>query len=577
MKAFFLRLALRISAATASDDDADGVAAVATTLNPAVVVIAAIGETASRRRAAGTSPEDHFSLAAMSQRTSAIIDGIKKKKKPPYSGDDDDCGGDDEWVTLIHGDWYDLRPFVKSHPGGPIAIRTAAQLDATLLLHSQHPFTDARTLGVILEPLLVSDDEQARLDAKFPAVVSPPPALDGHEFDLRAAEASLGIPTRRRRRGGPSSSSTPPPAVDPFEAELKAEVRAYFESLAAKRGISLLEATKAPPEQWLVFALNAAVLLVFGLIPLLRTGSVASMIFAPLSLMTLLGGLWHDGGHFAVSRNWRISAAFASSVPWVTFADEWYSEHTVWHHTWTNVPGKDPDLLPESRLRYRPAARRQSQRDAGGLADDNSLHPIEIWALHASLLIYPVLSVRSAWDGVLLRVVPFKKLRGLAFCRYAAARLGFTVATLGWPWLLLRNESHARRAACSVVPWIVISFYFVYGNFVTHLTEETTSGRDRSWYRHQVKTTSNFASSMATSPLWVRLMTWFTGGINTQIEHHLFPTVAHWHLPMIQPIVERLCHKHGMPYKNAPSLPAARKLMWLNLVPSMSQVRLKVK
>ena len=403
--------------------------------------------------------------------------------------------------------------------------------------------------------------------------MNPPPALDGHEFDLHAAEASLGIPTRRRRGG--SSSSSPPPVVDPFEAELKAEVRAYFASLAAKRGVSLIEATKAPPEQWLIFALNAAVLLVFGLIPLLRTGSVASMIFTPLALMTLLGGLWHDGGHFAVSTNWRISAAFASSLPWISFADEWYAEHTIWHHTWTNVPGKDPDLLPASRLRHRPAHQQTLRRV--GLA--NGVHPLAIWALHVSLLIYPVFSVRSAWDGVLLRVVPFKKLRGLAFCRYAAVRLGFALVTLGWPWLLLRDGgcSVARRAACSVVPWMVISFYFVYGNVVTHLTKATTSGRDRSWYRHQVKTTSNFVSSTSTSlPFWVRLTNWFTGGINIQIEHHVFPTVAHWHLPGIQPIVERLCRKHGVPYKDAPSLRAARRLMWLNFVSSMNQVRPKV-
>ena len=541
------------------------------------LVAAAIRNMLSNMRSPPSSPRgptrsDEAALPCDNRRGRDCSD--KNDRDRDAADADDDA--DDEWVTLIHGDWYDLRPFVKSHPGGPIAMRTAAQLDATLLLHSQHSFTDARTLGAILERLRVSDDEQARLDAKFPAVVSPPPALDGHEFDLRAAEASLGIATRRRRRGGPSSfSSMPPPAVDPFEAELKAEVRAHFESLAAKRGISLLEATKAPPEQWLVFALNAAVLLVFGLIPLLRTGSVASMIFAPLSLMTLVGGLWHDGGHFAVSRDWRVNAAFARSLPWISFAEEWNAEHTVWHHTWTNVPGKDPDLLPESRLRYRPAHQSQQQH-AVGLAD-NSLDPLAVWALHASLLIYPVFSVRSAWDGVLLRVVPFKKLRGLAFCRYVAVRLGFAVATLGWPWLLLRNESLARRAACSVVPWIVISFYFVYGNFVTHLTEETTAGRDRSWYRHQVKTTSNFVSSMATSPLLVRLTTWFAGGINIQIEHHLFPTVGHWHLPKIQPIVERLCHKHGVPYKNAPSMLAARKLMWLNFVPSTRRVRPKVK
>ena len=59
------------------------------------------------------------------------------------------------------------------------------------------------------------------------------------------------------------------------------------------------------------------------------------------------------------------------------------------------------------------------------------------------------------------------------------------------------------------------------------------------WALHQLRTTADFATGS-------RLATWFTGGLNHQIEHHLFPNVAHTHYSGLRPIVRAIAERHGV-------------------------------
>jgi linoleoyl-CoA desaturase len=64
---------------------------------------------------------------------------------------------------------------------------------------------------------------------------------------------------------------------------------------------------------------------------------------------------------------------------------------------------------------------------------------------------------------------------------------------------------------------------------------------DESWAIHQMKTTANFEN-------WNPILTWYVGGLNYQIEHHLFPDISHVHYPKISKIVKAIAEKHGVPY-----------------------------
>src|SRR5690606_9694258 len=76
---------------------------------------------------------------------------------------------------------------------------------------------------------------------------------------------------------------------------------------------------------------------------------------------------------------------------------------------------------------------------------------------------------------------------------------------------------------------------------LNHLTSVNAAASDKDYFKHQVVTSHSFAPES-------KLVFLLTGGLNLQIEHHLFPAVNHIHLPEIHPIVKRVCEKHGVNY-----------------------------
>jgi linoleoyl-CoA desaturase len=65
---------------------------------------------------------------------------------------------------------------------------------------------------------------------------------------------------------------------------------------------------------------------------------------------------------------------------------------------------------------------------------------------------------------------------------------------------------------------------------------------ERAWAEHQIATTVDFARDS-------RLASFFLGGLNFQVEHHLFPQICHVNYPVIAPVVERTCREFGLPYR----------------------------
>ena len=103
---------------------------------------------------------------------------------------------------------------------------------------------------------------------------------------------------------------------------------------------------------------------------------------------------------------------------------------------------------------------------------------------------------------------------------------------------------------------IVCGHAFVLMFSVNHLTEDIVfpdkqlSVESRDWAALQVMTSSNFANDSA---FW----TFLSGGLNFQIEHHLFPGVNHMHLRSISPIVQQTCKEFGVPYHSFPTFATA--------------------
>ena len=92
-----------------------------------------------------------------------------------------------------------------------------------------------------------------------------------------------------------------------------------------------------------------------------------------------------------------------------------------------------------------------------------------------------------------------------------------------------------------------------------HVIEETeffvpsnTGTAENNWAVHQLRTTSNFANNAV-------VFSWFVGGLNNQVEHHLFPKICHVHYRKISKIVEATAKEYGVPYHKHKTFFAAVK------------------
>jgi len=246
----------------------------------------------------------------------------------------------------------------------------------------------------------------------------------------------------------------------------------------------------------------------------------------------------HDGNHRGYSdKNWvnRLAARSLDMLGASSYI--WGHKHNTVHHTYANIGGHDDDI----ELGY-----------VGRLAPHQPrrwFHRIQHWYLW---LLYGFLPVKwQLFDD---------------FCNVARARIGAHkfARPRGWEALVFWGGKALFFTTFFVIPslfhpfWQVALFYFIASWIkgvllsvvfqLAHVVEEAdfpmpdASGRIESdWAAHQVRTTVNFSRNS-------RVLCWYLGGLNFQIEHHLFPRICHIHYPKISRIVEHVCKEHGVPY-----------------------------
>jgi len=146
----------------------------------------------------------------------------------------------------------------------------------------------------------------------------------------------------------------------------------------------------------------------------------------------------------------------------------------------------------------------------------------------------------SLWDHI--SFWGFKLLHAFIFMAIPIYTLGFSTWVLGF-------------LIYGMFTGVVLSIVFQ----LAHTVEEThfpqadvkTGKMEDEWAIHQLKTTANFATRN-------RLISWWVGGLNFQVEHHLFPRVSHVHYPAISKIIKKACQDFGIPYIEYPKMRLAQ-------------------
>ena len=255
--------------------------------------------------------------------------------------------------------------------------------------------------------------------------------------------------------------------------------------------------------------------------------------------------IMHDSNHNGYSNNPVINRWLGYSAELVGLSTfMWRQQHNVWHHTFTNIAGLDEGLETDGWLRsspkdvWKPLYKYQHLYAplVYALAGISLLllrnYKVYFTGQSSEHFVYPKMTRNDKtlfWIGRALNIVIYFVLPFLLLPWWLAALgvivFSFTTGTVFAHVLMLAHIHDALEFAEPVGDPL-------------HIENE--------WAVHQVITTLNFAPKN-------KVINWFVGGLNYQIEHHLYPQYCHLVYPAIAPIVEETCAEFGVTYKSDPS------------------------
>lgn len=320
-----------------------------------------------------------------------------------------------------------------------------------------------------------------------------------------------------------------------FHRELRRRVDSWFAETGRRKRDNASMYMKSAIILASFFALYAA--LVFG----------ASAWWQAVPLAILLGlavagigfNIEHDGGHGAYSNRRWINRASAMTLDMIGGSSYlWRWKHAVFHHTYVNIKDYDADIDLGVLFRLSPHHQRFAHQR------------LQHWY---AFPLYGVMAMKWHFyddfrDLVSGRmgVQPYPRPRGWdLFALIAGKIVFFTLAFLA-PLLFHSFATVAIfYAITAAVAGITLSIVFQLAHCVEEADfVEPQAGReeiDSAWAVHQAQTTVNFARNS-------RIATWYLGGLNFQIEHHLLPGICHVNYPAIAPIVKQTCEEFGVRY-----------------------------
>lgn len=273
-------------------------------------------------------------------------------------------------------------------------------------------------------------------------------------------------------------------------------------------------------------------------------GNLITLFILVQSMIILAFNTMHDGGHgsFAHSKKWNDIASWSMELLGSS-SMLWRQKHNILHHTYTNIDGKDDDLDIGYLLRLAPGQQH------------HFWHRFQ--AFYAPIL-YSLLSLYLVFWSDFKRMIqgrigdmPLQKRRGKEIAFFTAGKIMYFLYTLVIPSM--------------VYSWSSVIIFFIIGHCILGLTlsvvfqlAHTVDGTDFpapneqgmlpwGFMEHQLRTTSNFAPKN-----W--FATFYCGGLNFQVEHHLFYKISHIHYPELSKIVKATCQEFNVPYHCQPSM-----------------------
>ena len=351
-----------------------------------------------------------------------------------------------------------------------------------------------------------------------------------------------------------------------FFATLRKRVDAYFEEHQISPHANTAMVVKT-------IILFAAYLVPFFVFLFLQPTFWVSMLLWLLMGISVAGigmSVMHDANHGAYSANKKVNEWVGYSLNLLGGAVfNWKLQHNVLHHTYTNVVEMDDDIEDKLVLRFSPHTQ---------VKGVHKLQYVYAFFFYGILTLYWVLLkdfvqfVKYTANGVntntvgqnaitLVKIILLKAIYLTAMIVVPVMVFGIPLSTVIWGFLLM------HFAAGLILTTVFQLAHTVEGT--SHPLPDEDGNIENSWAIHQVNTTVNFARHNK----WI---SWYVGGLNFQIEHHLFPRVCHVHYPALAPIVKATAEEFGLSYMENETFGAALRshiatLQRFGKLPSMNE------
>lgn len=322
-----------------------------------------------------------------------------------------------------------------------------------------------------------------------------------------------------------------------FFATVRERVEEYFEQTGRSKYANKAMWGKA------IFYLTGFLVIYFAIL---------SNVFSPLvmlGLAALLGvfcafigfNICHDAIHGSFSANQKVNKFFSfvfnliGASPYV-----WSISHNVVHHTYTNIPGHDEDLVIAPGLIR--------------LADDEKVNKLQRFQHLYAIGVYSLASLSWVFRKDYVKFFqkkigqhptinhPKKEYFNLFFYKalYYFLFIVLPLVLLDITWWQFIIGFLALHFAEGIVLGLVFQLAHVVEG--TDFPAPNDQGNiEEAWASHQMRTTANFATES-------KIAAFLLGGLNRQIEHHLFPKVCHIHYPAIEAIVKQTAKEFDLPY-----------------------------
>jgi len=250
----------------------------------------------------------------------------------------------------------------------------------------------------------------------------------------------------------------------------------------------------------------------------------------------------HDGNHGSYSTKKWVNKLMGSSI-YILAGNvyNWQVQHNVLHHTYTNIHNHDEDLEAGRILRF---------------SEHAKWYRFHRFQHYYSIFLYGLLTFNWAVTTDFMQMYRYSK-RKLSYGRFPNPILNWSVLVVTkliylTIWIVL------PMVVLSIAWWkILLGFFimhYVAGVILSvvfqlaHVVDEaetplpqTDGSMKNTWAIHQLLTTVNFGTRN-------KIVNWFTGGLNHQVEHHIFPNISHIHYTKISKIVKQTAREFNLPY-----------------------------